>query len=207
MKDFASILDGVEANLELMRELGVRTVEMDRSVLAEMTAAPPPPKTTPPPKAPATPERRRPATPEGKPPATAPAARAATDVAPPQGASPALLAFLHDAPLSEAGADMMGKIVAKLEGNSSTMPVVHSGGLPEARGYVVLGARALAKWFPRMSGAPGDRKSDERGRKILITYSPAYILRFPVVTPGVKKVKLAMWNAIKSICSEARQGK
>ena len=100
-----------------------------------------------------------------------------------------------------------GKIVAKLEGDSSTMPVVHSGGLPEARGYVVLGARALAKWFPRMSGAPGDRKSDERGRKILITYSPAYILRFPVVTPAVKKVKLAMWNAIKSICSEARQGK
>ena len=184
MKDFASILDGVEANLELMRELGVRTVEMDRSILAEMTAPPPPaPDKLASPVAPLAP------------------------VAQPQGASSAVLAFLHDAPLSEAGADMMGKIVAKLEGDSSTMPIVHSGELPVARAYVVLGARALAKWFPRMSGAPGDRKSDERGRKILITYSPAYILRFPVVTPAVKKVKLAMWNAIKSICSEARQGK
>ena len=191
MNDLASILDGVEANLGLMRELGVRTVEMDRSILAEMTA--PPPKAPPPPAA-----RMQ---------ASAPVAAPAASVASPQGASSAIVAFLHDAPLSEAGADMMGKIVAGLRGDSSTMPIVHSGEIPQARAYVVLGARALAKWFPRISGAPGDRKIDERGRKILITYSPAYILRFPVVTPAVKKVKLSMWESIKSICSEARQAK
>ena len=193
MNDVESILDGVEALLGLMRELGVRSVEIDRSILsgtAERKVSP------------AQPARPSMAATTSPPQVAPPAAVRAANAG-----GGATIAFLHDAPLSEAGADMMGKIVAALNGDSTTMPVVHSGSIPQAKAYVVLGARALKKWFPRISGAPGDRVYDEKNRRILITYSPAYILRFPVVTPAVRKVKLSMWKAIMSICSEARQAK
>ena len=175
------ILEGLEAELALERELGVRLVECDREVLAKLPASA------------LTPSPAR---------IPAPTPVSAPTPAPKPDAPPASIldfAFLHDKALSAGELEMMGKIVAALGKTVQTAPVVFDGARPDAKAYVVLGPAALKKWFPGLHGAYGQWLSAPDAPNVLYTYSPSYILRFATVTPAVKKIKMDMWQAIKSV--------
>ena len=115
-------------------------------------------------------------------------------------------AFLHDRPLAPAGVEMMAKIVTALGKTADTAPVVVAPPIPKARAYVVLGALALKKYFPGLRGEPGQWVRSADGRDVLVTYSPAFILRFPTVTDAVKKIKRDMWNSLKGVMQRVNGG-
>ena len=75
---------------------------------------------------------------------------------------------------------MMAKIVTAMHETPDTAPIVFTGERPAAKIYVVLGSKAMKKWY-------------------LVTYSPEYILRFGAVTPAVKKIKSDMWTSLKGV--------
>ena len=180
------ILDGLEAALELERELGVRTVEIDRGVLgAEKVVEPRLPSRVLSPSGEAAGLKTRDARREG-------AVGLET-----KDARPAELVFLHDRPLSPAGVEMMAKILNAL--GKPDAPIVVAPPLPQAKVTVVLGGLALKKYFPGMKGEPGQWQKTPEGRDVLITYSPAYILRFGTVTPAVQKIKQDMWLSLKAV--------
>ena len=187
------ILEGLEAELALERELGVRLVECDRRLLepakaggrAGGTVAPPVQADIRTGRTGAPPVQADDCT--GK---TAPA-KAAAEVE-------RDFVFLHDGPLTAAGAEMMAKIVAALGRTAESAPVVTGGALPRAKVHVVLGGYALKKWFPGVNAAPGQWISAAGAPNVLVTYSPGYMLRFRTVTPAVKKIKLGMWHSIQS---------
>ena len=203
------ILDGLEAALELERELGVRTVECDRAVLAGET---------------------RPTVGGGgrnlgvdkigksdkidrvvsvdkvdKPAAV----NRTLDTSKTQTLKPSNpqtllpLAFLHDRPLSEKGVEMMAKILNAM--GRPDAPIVVVPPAPQARVTVVLGGLALKKYFPGMRGEPGQWQKTPEGRDVLITYSPEYILRFGSVTPAVQKMKKDMWTSLKAVVQRCNQ--
>ena len=194
------IVDGLEAELELERELGVRFVECDRSLLASLTRAP------------QECDRRAAAAPaparsEVEEPLQAPAPAPRPEFsAPPQAAGPAQpggdvfdFVFLHDRPLSAAGAEMISKITGAMKRTSASAPVVTAAPPPKARIYVILGGNALKKFFPDMRGAPGQWVSTSTGASVLVTYSPEYILRFGEGAAAVKKIKQDMWASLKTV--------
>ena len=195
------ILDGLEAELALERELGVRSVEIDRALLAPLT---PPggssgsseprsssgssePRSVPPPAA--APQRT---TPPPLRPTNPPTLQ-------PSNLSPLDFVFLHDKPLSAKGNEMMAKIIVALGKTAETAPIVVAPPIPAAKVCIVLGGLALRKWFPGRNVSPGQWFTDEKGRDVLVTYTPEYILRFGTVTPALKKIKQDMWNSLKSV--------
>ena len=164
------LLDGLEAELELERELGVRVVELDRTLLAS------PPHSSTPPLSPSTRSTRL------------------------QSPTPSLsFAFLHDRPLSPGGIEMMAKIVTAMHETSETAPIVFTGEKPPAKLYVVLGSEAMKKWYPGMRGAPGQWFRGRNGEDVLLTYSPEYLLRFGAATPALMKLKREMWTSLKGV--------
>ena len=94
---------------------------------------------------------------------------------------------------------MMAKAIMALGKTDETAPIIIIPPLPKAKLYVVLGGLALRKFFPELRGEPGDWLKSARGENVLVTYSPEYILRFPEVTPAVRKIKEEMWRNLKSI--------
>ena len=196
------ILEGLERALELERELGVRSVECDRAVLAgEMRPA-------------GDVGRNLGADKIGKSdkidrvvsvdkvdrPAAVnqtlkPSNPQTLNTSKTQTLLP--LAFLHDRPLAPAGVEMMAKILNAL--GKPDAPIVVAPPVPEAKVTVVLGGLALKKYFPGMKGEPGQWQKTPEGRDVLITYSPAYILRFGTVTPAVQKIKQDMWLSLKAV--------
>ena len=190
------VLDGLEAELELERELGVRVVEIDRALLspspaaAAVRAAVPPPAAAavragvPPPAA----DIRQPATvPEPQPANHAPLSTSIDFV------------FLHDRPLSPGGIEMMAKIVTAMKKTPESAPIVFNGERPAAKAYVLLGSGALRKWLPGVKGAPGEWVKDQAGNSYLVTYSPEFILRMGPPTPAVKEIKMKMWTSLKGV--------
>ena len=178
----AYVLDGLEQWLEVERERGVRSVEVDRSLICEQPKqAPARPSTLPAP-APA--------------PVSAPATRSPQA---PAAAPTSSIVFLHDRPLTDAGKEMMSKIVAAMGRTDATASIVVEPPLPPARAYVVLGALALKKFFPGARGEPGKWVKGPHGEDALVTYSPAFILRFPTMTDAVKKMKRDMWTSLKDL--------
>ena len=191
------VLDGLEAELELERELGVRAVEIDRALLSPPPAAattgragvPPPAAAAgragvPPPAA----DIRQPATvPEPQPANHAPLSTSIDFV------------FLHDRPLSQGGIEMMAKIVTAMKKTAETAPIVFNGERPAAKAYVLLGSGALRKWLPGVKGAPGEWVKDQAGNGYLVTYSPEFILRMGPPTPAVKEIKMKMWTSLKGV--------
>ena len=191
------ILDGLEAALELERELGVRVVECDRSLL------------TPASRLPSNVSRlsgegletrdvRRETRVGLETRDERPAANNRT-IEQSNGRTIPDLAFLHDRPLSPAGIEMMAKIIGAMKRTAENSPIVVEPPMPRAKVLVVLGARALRKYFPEQKAEPGQWFRTPGGRDVLVTYSPEYILRFKTVTPAVKKIKMDMWTAIKSV--------
>lgn len=206
------ILDGLEAALALERDLGTRSVEFDRTLLEQAVpqrekAAPlpsvVPQRTEPPPSLPptspvvvaprATPaQTSMSATPPVQNPASVPPAPTSADAV-------FDFVFLHDRPLTGAGAEMISKIAAAMRHTSATAPVVVEPPRPKALVYVVLGDRALKKWFPGLRAGPGMWIATGEGDEALVTYSPNYILRFGEVTPAVRKIKSDMWTSLKGV--------
>ena len=206
------ILDGLEAALALERELGVRSVEFDRSLLEppatartvpkpaaapQRAVAPPPPPQQPSPAVSAPVRPAVSATAVTQPPATPPPQNRTQ----PAASAGAVLdfVFLHDRPLVGAGAEMISKITTAMGRTSDTAPVVVEPPRPKALVYVVLGDRALKKWFPGLRAGPGMWITSGEGDEALVTYSPNYILRFGEVTPAVKKIKSDMWTSLKGV--------
>ena len=180
-----TILDGIEEYLELERELGVRAVEFDRTLLDRGES---------PPSAAAVGLSAPPGMPV---PARSP-------IPPPAGAEPSVadgydFVFLHDKPLSAKGGEMMAKIITAMHRTADTAPVLVVPPLPKAKYYVVLGGLAMRKYFPGMSGAPGQWLKANDGKRLLVTFSPEYILRFPEATPAVKGFKRQMWDSLKTL--------
>lgn len=193
------ILEGLEAALALERELGVRTVEFSRDLLAppapERRVAAARPTMAPPPASAA--DVKRPAEPEAPAPKAPPSSEPVERQRDPNAAFD--FVFLHDRPLSPRGREMMDKIVAALGRTDETAPVVFEKPIPRAKMYVVLGALALRKFQPTLRGAPGMWLKTARGSSLLVTYSPEYILRFREVTPAVDKIKHDMWQSLKEV--------
>ena len=191
------ILDGLEAALELERELGVRVVECDRSLL------------TPASRLPSNVSRlsgegletrdvRRETRVGLETRDERPAANNRT-IEQSNGRTIPDLAFLHDRPLSPAGIEMMAKIIGAMKRTAENSPIVVEPPMPRAKVLVVLGARSLRKYFPEQKAEPGQWFRTPGGRDVLVTYSPEYILRFDTVTPAVQKLKQDMWRSLKAV--------
>ena len=195
------ILDGLEKALELERELGVRSVEIDRGLLgAEKVVEPRLPSRVLSPSGEATglkTEDVRREVPAGLETRGARPAVVIQTIRQSNNQTILPLAFLHDRPLSPAGVEMMAKILNAL--GKPDAPIVVAPPVPEAKVTVVLGGLALKKYFPGMKGEPGQWQKTPEGRDVLITYSPAYILRFGTVTPAVEKIKQDMWRSLKAV--------
>ena len=200
------ILDGLAAALELERELGVRAVDIDRSLLV-----PPAPAATPqvapvaPAAAPVAPLRPAALQPQ-------PAGGLASPVRPAAPAPAASAAngqydfvFVHERALSPKGVEMMAKIVAAMGKTADTAPVVVVPPVPRARIVVALGPRALRMFFPGLRGSPGEWLKSADGRDVLVSTSPEDIVRYPTVTPALKKIKLEMWHNLKVVMQRTRQ--
>ena len=191
MTSLEYILDGLEAELALERELGVRSIEIDRTLLARSaparSASPAPvPKPAPAPVAAPVPT-----------PASAPAPIPAS--APGRAAGLLDFVFLHDRPLSAKGQEIIEKITTAMGRTSETAPVVHEKPIPRARIYVVLGSGALRKWFPGRNASPGTWMKSDKGVDIFVTYTPEYFVRFTKVTTAVRKIKADRWNSLKGV--------
>ena len=191
------ILDGLEAALELERELGVRVVECDRLLL------------TPASRLPSNVSRlsgegletrdvRRETRAGLETRDARPAANNRT-IEQSNGRTIPDLAFLHDRPLSPVGIEMMAKIIGAMKRTAENSPIVVEPPMPRAKVLVVLGGRALKKYFPAQKAEPGQWFRTPGGRDVLVTYSPEYILRFDTVTPAVQKLKQDMWRSLKAV--------
>ena len=172
------ILDGLESELALERELGVRVVECDRSLVTDVRDAPRAPVTA---AVKATPK-------EG---ATLPSRGQNGDFH--------AFVFLHHREMGAQETEMMTKIVAALGTTLVAAPIVFEPPIPKAKVYVVLGQRALTRFFPGRKTAFDSWFESEKGKPILFTRAPVDILRFKEVTPAVKKMKLDMWQSLKGV--------
>ena len=141
------VLDGLEAELELERELGVRVVEIDRALLSPSPAAAAVRAAVPPPAA----DIRQPATvPEPQPANHAPL-------------SPSLdFVFLHDRPLSPGGIEMMAKIVAAMGKTAATAPAKAPAKAATTKAAPKTAAKtpakAPAKTAPKPAAKPAAKK-------------------------------------------------
>lgn len=193
------VLDGLEAYLELERELGVRAIEVGRTLLAPAPAS----KVESAPKA-----------------VTAAQPAAAESAVPPPGAAqtPRLpeapsaigatgrldFVFIADRPLSPRAVEMMAKIVPAMGKTSETAPVVVSPPIPDARFFVFLGRAALARYMPGLRGEENRWLKTPKGKDVLLVKSPEEIVRFTTVTPALKKMKQDMWLALKTVLQRVR---
>lgn len=199
------IIEGIEAELALERELGVRSIEL--SAPLEPLASPKrveQAKSAPlePPQVAARVEPIKVAPEQtvvkAAPVAAAPIKSASSHPAA-SGTADYDFVFLHHAPLSEDGRTMMAKIVEGMHKTPESAPIVCELPIPKAKVYVILGARALAKFRPDLKAAPGQWLKTEKGAEVLVTYSPEYILRFKTVTPAVRKMKGEMWLPLRAL--------
>ena len=170
------LIDGLEAELALERELGVRVIECDRAILEEGRGKG---------------EEGRGKREEGT---------GRDGLRPVRGGdSTFAFVFLHDRPLSHDGAEMVARITAALKTTPEAAPLVVAPPLPKSRIYVVLGGLALRKWFPGRNLSPGEWFKSDAGADVLVTYSPEYLRRFSPGSMELKKTKLAMWASLKTI--------
>ena len=198
------ILDGLEAALELERELGVRIVEIDRALLTDSAS-----KVSGLASSPGEDARRQTLDAKWE------DARRETGVAKredvrretpdnrtiEQSNSQAIasLVFLHDRPLSPRGVEMVAKIIGALGLTAETAPVIVAPPIPNAKIYVFLGFPALRKYMPTLRIEENCWGKSPKGKDILVVKSPEEILRFATVTPAVEKIKRDMWRSLKAV--------
>jgi len=218
------LLDGLEAELALERELGVRVVECDRSLLAAIGDR----VTGNGERGTADNRQPTPSAPRGQltqsaqvvgqgqtsisaqtPANSTPSpARPRFDSNPqtlkPSNSSPYPFLFIHDRPLSPDGAEIMRKVTEALGETSESAPVVFAPPFPKAKVSVILGGRALKKWFPGRNAAPGQWVQGLSGEEALVSFSPEYILRLSADGEEIKKVKRRMWTDLKAAHRKAK---
>lgn len=176
MTKLDAILVEFERALELERELGVRRVPCDRTVLCGHAG-----RVT-------LPERAK--TPESREMSVGKAG------AKPPGAADVV--FLHDRPLGPEEAEMLEKIVRALGLTPARAPVVFAAPIPVAGRYVFLGEDALRRFMPDMRCEPNRWMKSPKGKDILLVWSPRNVLRFGD-TDVARKLKSAMWGALKRL--------
>lgn len=167
------ILCAVEAELKLLRELGVRVVEgtwdRESGAVNAVNAA----KVA-----------------DVKPsPAASPAFRNPVAESP----APEQVVFLHHAPLSAEAAEIVEKASAALGWNCK---VVTGGALPPAKLYIALGSEAVKRFFSGERAAPYTYLKSRTD--VFVTKSPELIVKNR--DPGfVKKLKVELWTGLKGV--------
>ena len=191
------IYDQILENLELERELGTRTVEIDRTLLV------PPQPVTPQPVGGAMGTSR----PAG---ASLPTCNAqhtthnsqlATPNSQPSPPNPQSegcdIVFLTGRPLSAAGMEAMAKTFAAMKRIKPDIQVALNESR-QARVTILLGSDALKKHFPSMRPVRG-KWIEFNGTPTLMTFSPDYIFaHFQSGSPHERQAKYEMWEDIKS---------
>ena len=201
------IYDQILENLELERELGTRTVEIDRALLLppkpeSASAEPAADKSASKPETP-TPQ---PAAISPQPAAPSPQPVVAASVAStPSAPSPAApnssggcdIAFLTGRPLSSAGAEAMAKTFAAMKRIKPDIQVVLNESR-KSRVIVLLGSDALKKLLPTARPVRG-QWIQLNGVPAMMTFSPDYIFsHFQAGSPHERQAKSEMWEDIKS---------
>lgn len=177
------ILDGLEAELALERELGVRSLELERPLEFGVKES----------------KDRVAQKPQAERVEQKPQVKEEGNKSP---RHPFL--FLHHRELGPQETEMMTKIVEKLGYSLATTPVVYETPVPKADFYIVLGTRALAKFLPEKHFAYDTWFKTEKGVEMLFTRAPSDILRFKTVTPAIMKIKKDMWNSIKAVAEKLK---
>ena len=191
------IYDQILENLELERELGTRTVEIDRALLL-------PPSDLPQPASGGVGSRRPTDTQPAMP--AAHAARPATDetsVAPvpppavPVSSESCDIAFLTGRPLSPAGIEAMEKTFAAMRQIKPDIQVALNENR-KPRMIVLLGSDALKKLLPTARPVRG-QWIQINGVPAMMTFSPDYIFsHFQAGSPRERQAKVDMWRDVKS---------
>ena len=92
---------------------------------------------------------------------------------------------------------MMAKLVTAMKKTPDIAPIVFTGEKPPAKIYVVLGTKALAKWYEGVSLAYGGWFKDV-GSEVLLVYSPEDIYRFGTnLSPAMIQKKREMWKSLQ----------
>ncbi|MCQ2368333.1 MAG: hypothetical protein MJ109_04925 [Kiritimatiellae bacterium] len=204
------ILEGIEAELSLMRELGVRSVPFDRELLREEVIAGGVDGGQ------GEGEQRR-SLPknEGTPSLSTQHSSLITKPTPPPNPVPDRIValnsikreaydfvFLHDRPLSEKGMEMLDKIIEAMGKTRGTAPLLTGYDpkvFPRAKVYIVMGSAALKKFMPDMRVKYFANAKSAGGRQVHFTYSPDYITRFDQKDPSIISIKIQMWRALKQL--------
>lgn len=203
MSTLAEVLNNFEAELELERELGVRVIDIDRTLLKplEKGMSGRADETTTTDSQHPTPDDRSMRQPTADSQRSALGSKRGSAIA--DGSQPPTanfdFVFLHHKMLSSGGVAMMAKIITAMKKTPETAPIMFTGERPKAKVYVVLGGKAMNMWFPEIRCSPGQWARGSKGEDVLVTYSPEYILRFGAETESVKKIKTEMWTSLKGV--------
>ena len=176
------IYDQILENLELERDLGTRTVEIDRALLV-------------PPKMPESPPPATPSVSASAPSIAAPSSVAETPVSPSAACD---ILFLSGRPLSDAGQEAIQKTIVAMKKIKADVSVRLNEDV-RAKVIVLLGSDALQKLQPSAGRPMRGRWMMVDGIPTLPTFSPDYIFsHFQEGSPGRIAAKRDMWNDIKS---------
>ena len=190
------IYDQILENLELERELGTRTVEIDRALLlppkpqAETPTPQPEPRTPQPEPHISQPETRNQKPEQTIPPPVVPAA--------PDTSEGCDIAFLTGRPLSPAGAEAMAKTFAAMKRIKPDLRIALNESR-KARVTILLGSEAAKKHLPPSMRPVRGLWLTHDGTQTLMTFSPDYIFsHFQAGSPHERQAKVEMWEDIKS---------
>lgn len=197
------IFDQILENLELERELGTRTVEIDRALLAPPTVEKAP-EAEPAQKA-AVPNSPAPVSQTGtrkvqvpqttQAPQSSPQAADSAPAAPKPSGPLCDIAFFTGRPLSPAGTEAMEKIFAAIR-KIKADAVICLNEERKAKVYVLLGSDALKQRYPTAKAVRGGWVD---GEPAIMTFSPDFIFsHFQEGSPRMRDAKMDMWNDIKS---------
>lgn len=190
------ILEGLEAELALARELGVRVLDMGGEIVeppSRSFGAPSP--------APRPPQTAAAAPSEAQPQQTAAAAPGKVPGAPVVDA-----VFLHDAPLSAKAAEIVDKCIAALGWKAQVVtggdvglgaPKPGEGGLPHAKVYIAMGLPAVRKFFPGLKGSPGGYAAGRND--VFVAHSPETIVRASADAALLGRLKKEFWSGLKGV--------
>ncbi len=181
------IFDQILEHLELERELGTRTVEIDRALLVPPAAEVVPPRA----------ESAAPAAVVEEKRTVAPSAPEIPGRSEPLPASqPCDILFLTAGGLSDAGMDAMRKTFAAMQKIRADVKVALDKDV-KARVVVLLGADALRKHMPSARPVRG-AWMDFGGVPAITTFSPDFIFKnFQDGSPSMVRAKKEMWDEIK----------
>lgn len=190
------LFDQILEALELERELGTRTVEIDRALLVAPARENPPPASVNPPTAPAPKPIATPSTPTmPTPPPATPAQTVTTSAHTPQN-DIRDLAFFTGRPLTPAGEELFSKMIAAIKYTRDRVYVNDE--TANAKVIILMGVEAHRKYAPQIKAVRG--KWFEIGKvSAVTTFSPDFILsHFIQDSKEMNAAKKEVWEVLKS---------